>query len=318
MKSSSWSRGFQRLRHLQIENKGLKSLSLVLAILLFAVSRQPISEVHLHGASIEYRGTPPGIEISGEVVQNVSLRLRGPRDVVRNLFPNQLAVIADLTNEEPGERVIRFHLDDSSLPDNIRLLGIEPPELKVKLELTARKIAPIEPQFTGQVADGAEIYQVRLDPADVAIEGPQSVVNKTNQVVTEGISLSGRREDFSVSVEIETPHRLLRIKAPRSVVASVQIGERRTTRILSKVPVRWLDPPAGGRLLNKTIAVELFGPGSAIQSLREDDLHAEIRTSDIPAGAESAQPRVRLPDHAGKHIQIRSITPKGVKVKKNG
>ncbi len=317
MKSGSWSRTFQRLRHFHVENKGLKLLSLGLAILLFAVSRQPISEIHLHGAPIEYHGTPAGIEISGEVAQSVSLRLRGPRDVVRNLYPNQMAVIADLTNEEPGERVIRFHLDDSSLPNNTRLLAIEPPQLKIRLEPTARKFAPIEAQFMGQVADGFEVYGVKLNPSDVEIEGPQSLVNKTNLVITESISLSGRREDFGVSVEIETPHKSLRIKTPRSVAASVQIGERRTTRVISNVPVRWLDPPAGGQVLTKTIAVELFGPISAIQSLREDGLNAEIRTSDIPVGAEPARPHIRLPEDAGKHIQIKSISPKGVKLKMN-
>ncbi|MGH9848116.1 MAG: CdaR family protein, partial [Blastocatellia bacterium] len=260
MESGSWSRTLQRLRHLHVENKGLKLLSLGLAILLFAVSRQPISEIHLHGAPIEFHGTPTGLEISGEVAQSVSLRLRGPRDVVRNLFPNQMAVIADLTNEEPGDRVIRFRLDDSSLPDNINLLAIEPPQLKVRLEPTARKIAPVEAQFIGQVAEGFEIYGVQLNPANVEIEGPQSLVNNTNLVITESISLSGRHEDFSVSAEIETPHKSLRIKTPRSVATLVQIGERRITRIVSNIPVRWLDPPAGGVALTRTITVELFGP----------------------------------------------------------
>ncbi|MGH9844489.1 MAG: CdaR family protein, partial [Blastocatellia bacterium] len=162
------------------------------------------------------------------------------------------------------------------------------------------------------------IYGVQINPANVEIEGPQSLVNNTNLVITESISLSGRHEDFSVSAEIETPYKSLRIKTPRSVAASVQIGERRITRIVSNVPVRWLDPPAGGVALTRTITVELFGPGSAIRSLREEDLLAEINTSDIPAGVESAQPRVRLPSYAGKHIQIKSIFPKGVKLKKNG
>jgi YbbR domain-containing protein len=318
MKSNSWSRILQRWRHLpiEIENKWLKLLSLGLAVLLFVVARQPVTDVNLRGVRIEYHGTPEGIEISGDIEQSVTLRLRGPRDVVRNLFPNQLSVIADLSRKEPGERVIQFIVDEASLPDNTRLLGIEPPTLKVRLEPTARKTMGIQPQMIGQVADGAELYGVTLDPPAVEIEGPQSLVNKTNQVITESIGLGGRREDFSVTVEIETPHRSLRIRTPRSVVATVQIGERRATRILSNIPVRWTDRQGGEHLLSQTIAIELVGPHSAIQSIRDGDLRAEVVASEIPAGAESAQPRIRLPEYADKHIYIRSIIPKGIKVKK--
>jgi hypothetical protein len=137
-------------------------------------------------------------------------------------------------------------------------------------------------------------------------------------VSAESIRLDGRRESVAVSVEVETPHRSLRIRPPRSAVATIQIGERHVARVVPNVPVIWADPPAGGRLLTQTVAVELFGPASALQSLREESLSAEIKTSDIPAGAESAQPRIKLPHEADTLIHIKTLTPKRVRVKFNG
>jgi hypothetical protein len=103
MKSvSSWVRGlFHRLRYYRIENPGLKLFALFLASLLFVISRQPLSDVRLVGVQLEYRGLAQGLEISGDMNQSVSVRLRGPRDVVRNIMPNQIAVVADLATKSP-------------------------------------------------------------------------------------------------------------------------------------------------------------------------------------------------------------------------
>src|SRR5215510_16017523 len=92
--------------------QGLKALSLLLAVLLFIVSRQPIIDLRLVGVPIEYRGLSPGVKIVGSAEQTVSVRLSGPRDIVRSLTPNQLLVIADLSGKEPGERVVQLKMDE--------------------------------------------------------------------------------------------------------------------------------------------------------------------------------------------------------------
>ena len=184
------SRLLQRLSH--VENLGLKLLALALAGLLFAISRQPVSEVRLTGVQIEYRGRTHGVEISNDSEQTVSLRLRGPRNVVRSLLPTQLSVIADLTGKEPGDRVVQLVMDDSSLPDNTRVLQIEPSTIKIRLEPTIRKSIPIEARVSGQVDADREMYGLRYEPQTIEIEGPRSLVEKTSKVMTETVSQIGR------------------------------------------------------------------------------------------------------------------------------
>ncbi|HMY72495.1 MAG TPA: CdaR family protein, partial [Blastocatellia bacterium] len=134
------SRLWRRVRHIHIEHKGLKLLALALAILLFAVSRQPLSDVKLFNVPLEYRGLGSNLEISGDVEQTVSVRVRGPRDLVRSLTPAQLSVVADLANKEPGERVVQLHSSDVSLPDNnIEVVQIEPASIRLLLEPKLRK-----------------------------------------------------------------------------------------------------------------------------------------------------------------------------------
>lgn len=310
------SRFLYRLRHTRIENKGLKLLSLLLAVLLFAVAQQPITDLRMVGVPIEYRGLNPGVEISGDVEQTVSVRLRGPRDIVRSLIPNQLLVVADLSNKEPGERIVQLRADESYLPNSVKVLQIEPASIRIRLEHTVRKRVEVEAQFSGQVEEGREIYRVRLTPKEVEIEGPESLVNQVERVMTETVNLHGRKTDFQMSVEVEAPQNSLRVKTPDRVNLSIEIGERRLTRRLANLPVHWPDKGSTGRLLTKTVDVDLFGPKSAVEALRPDDLRVEINPADLTPGVLSIAPRIHLPASTEKSVTVKNVIPKEVKVKK--
>src|SRR5262252_1779741 len=165
-----------RLRRKSTENVWLKLLALLLAVLLFALSRQPPTDVRLAGAPLEFRGLKSGLEIGSEVEPTVSVRLRGPRDVVRNVTPNQIAVIADLTSKEPGERVVQLRTADVTRPEGVEVLRVDPASVTLQLEPTLRKAIEVRPQFRGELPRGLEMYTVEATPSSVEIEGPQSAV----------------------------------------------------------------------------------------------------------------------------------------------
>jgi len=240
----------------------------------------------------------------------VSVRLSGPRDIVRSLTPNQLLVIADLSGKEPGERVVQLKMDEGFLPDNVKVMEIEPASIRIKLEPNLTKRLSVEAQFSGKVAEGREFYGVELYPRDVEIEGPQSVVSKIERVLTEKVSLDGRDADFQTSVEVEIPQDS-RVKNQGRIELSVKIGEERLLRRFA-APVRWIDKGATGWLLTKTVRLEVVGPKSVVESLREDDLRVEVKTASLPSGVTSLTPQVQLP----ANIEIRNIIPREVKVKR--
>ena len=310
MNRLSPARLFHRLRHARVENKGLKALSLLLAILLFIVSRQPVIDLRLVGVPIEYRGLSPGIKIVGAAEQTVSVRLSGPRDIVRSLTPNQLLVIADLSGKDPGERVVQLKMDEGFLPDNVKVMQIEPASIRIKLEPNLTKRLRVDAQLSGNVVEGREIYGVELFPGEVEIEGPQSVVNKMERVLTEKVSLEGRGADFQTSVEVEIPQDS-RVKTSGPIELSVKIGEERLLRRFA-ARVQWIDKGAAGWLLTKTVRLEVFGPKSVVESLRADDLRVDVKTDGLPPGVTSLTPQVQLP----ANIEIRNIIPREVKVKR--
>jgi YbbR domain-containing protein len=300
------------LRHTRVENKGLKALSLLLAVLLSVVSRQPVIDLRMVGVPIEYRGLSPGVKIVGNAEQTVSMRLSGPRDIVRSLTPNQLLVIADLSGKEPGERVVQLKADEDFLPDNVEVAQIEPASIRIKLEPNVTKRVSVDAKLRGKLAEGREIYSVKLNPEEVEIEGPQSLVDKIERVLTETVYVDGRGADFQTSVEVEIPQDSYQVKTPGRIELSVVIGEERLQRRFSNAPVRWLDKSAAGRLLTKTVQLEVFGPKSAVEALRADDLRVEVKTTGLPQDVTSVTPQVQLP----ANIEIRNIIPREVKVKR--
>ncbi len=309
------ARLFQRLRHVHIDNLGLRVLSVMLALALFAVARQPVSDVRISSVPLEFRGLTQGVEISGSIDQTVSLRMRGPRDVMRGLNPSQLSVVANLSNKEPGERVIQLRPEDVSRPDNVQVIQIDPPSIKLLLEPTVSKNVKIEPQFFG-LGQGMEVYKVDPEPPEVEIEGPLSQVSKVNFVLTETVNLTQRKGDFRVPVDIETPHNSLRVKVPSPINLSVEIGELRTTRRFNKVPIIWVDQTPGVRLLEKTVNVELYGPHSAVESLQLNDLRVELKSGLFSPDSDLIRPEVRLPAWANGRIKVNNIIPSEVRLKR--
>ena len=305
---------WNRVRRVQVENKKLLALALLMAVALFAVSRQPISDVKLFNVPLEYHGQRADVEISGEITQTVSVRVRGPRDLVRGLTPTQLSVIADLTNKEAGDRVVQLRPDDVSLPESgIQVIQIEPASLRLVLEPKIKKRVTVEAQYTGQLAEGVEFYSAKAEPPTVELEGAQSQLGKVTRVLTESVNLSGRNASFQTMLDVETPHPSLRVLTPDPIKLSVEIGERRSFKRFANVAVQWLNPLPGGRLLTKTVAVELYGPNSAVDAIQPTALRAEI-TAD--SNATTVLPKIILPANSDPRIEVRSIIPNEVKLKK--
>ncbi len=300
----------------RVENAGLKLLAVVLASLLFAISRQPVSDAHLVGVQLEYRGLAQGLQISGgEANQTVSVRLRGPRDVVRNIMPNQIAIVADMSNKEPGERVIQLKTTDVAAPEGIEVLEVDPGTIRLRIEPTTRKRVKVDPDVIGDVGQGYELYHVTIEPPTVEIQGPESQVAEVESVSTESVQLVDRTAPFRASVDVDHPNHSIRVVTSGPIALSFEIGEKRTTRKVD-VPVRWVDQSAGGRLLTPTITVELFGPRSLVESLVPEQIHVELQLASTSPQEHSAVPRVVLPAETKGRIEVKSLTPGEVRFKR--
>ena len=307
---------FQRIRRIKIENVGLKAMSLVIAALLFIVSRQPAIDIRFSGVPLEFRGLDPDMQLSSVSEQAVSVRLQGPRDQLRSLNPGQISVIANLSNKQSGDRIVQLRPEDVTVPDNLVVLQIDPPSIRLKLELKETKTVQIEPHLVGKVSPDYEVYGVIANPPTIEIEGPKSKIEQIGEVSTESIDLSGKTGRFQANVDVETPHDSLIVRGKNRVTVTIEIGEQRTNRLFSNLPLNWLNPVAGYKLQTKTMSVNLYGPVSALESITRDNLRLEFRTENLISEVESITPRVILPPGIDKQVQINNLIPKEARLKR--
>jgi YbbR domain-containing protein len=299
--------------HLQLENKWLKLLSIVLAVLLFIFSRQPSADVRLNGVPVEFHGVPPGMEIVTDDSPMVTVRLHGPRNVVTGLTSNQIWVTANLTNKEPGARIAHLQPNNVRRPDHVEVLQISPPSLRLHLERTASRSVRVDAKMDNRLIPGLEIYDIQIIPPVIDIEGPESEVNKVERLNTETVNLAGRTGPFETFVDVETSERI-RVKTQDSIKLYIEIGEIREHRLITGINVtndsaRGTMTVSGRPIALGQTSIEIFGPRSLVRSLTAADVRATVNLSGSPKSGQQSLPAIALPDQYRSQIRIQKVMP---------
>lgn len=233
-------------------------------------------------------------EITNSPIQAVSIVISGDKRKINQITEAGLVVSLDLSDVQPGDRVIQLSPENVSidLPLGVRLQEIQPSRIAVRLEAVEEKEVAVKVETQGDVPDGFEVYSETATPGKVRVRGPSSYIRSLTSVSTDKIDIGGKATDF---IARQTPISLSNPKATtlESVVdVMFKIGEQRVERSF-QVPIS----DGGG----KRLPVVLYGPTSMISAIKPGELTTEKRRD--PSGAEYLYP-VLPKDLEGK-IEIR-------------
>jgi YbbR domain-containing protein len=81
-------------------------------------------------------------------------------------------------------------------------ISMEPMEISMRLDHKISKYIPVTANLSGTVESGYELVSYTLNPTQVVVEGPLSVLGDISELNTDFIDLEGRSEDFSATVNI--------------------------------------------------------------------------------------------------------------------
>lgn len=213
------------MRRLFFDNAGWKLLALALAAFLwFSLSGQRRQRVSERGYVIPLTvvNLPSDMVLASPVPDTVDVRLRGPFDAIRLADPSKSEAVMDLSDARPGERLYKLGPDDINAPEELEVVSITPPAVRVRIEKLARKQVPIVPRFVGAEPPPAV---VRIDPPTATIAGPESELGRLGSIATDPIALGARS-----TAEVTVPATLavepnVRILEPKGIV-SVRVRER--------------------------------------------------------------------------------------------
>jgi len=237
----------------------LLALVLGISVWVSAVSGADPNEVRVFPRPIplEVIGQDPSLVLTSEIPSNVEVSLRAPRSIWDSLTAQEDAVraILDLTKLSAGEHTQEVQIMVAMRP--YQIVMTDPATVTIHLESLATQTVPLSLSLSGQPAAGYQVGEATMDLSEVAVSGPESLVQQVARARVP-VNLDGVRESIDESVPIQmldgqnTALRGLTIN-PESVKVNVPISQQGGFRDVAVKVVVQGQVAAGYRLENITV-----------------------------------------------------------------
>ncbi len=182
----------------------LLALVLGLSVWVSAVTSADPDEVRIYPGTIplEIIGNDPSLIITSDIPSEVEVTLRAPRSVWEQLtaLDNSVQATLDLSGLDAGEHQVDIQIRVLLRPYQIVLAA--PETVTVVLEPSATRTLPLELTLSGIPAIGYQAGEATIDPTEVVISGPESIVNQAISARV-FVNLDGARENIEQSNVIQ-------------------------------------------------------------------------------------------------------------------
>ena len=209
-------------------NAGWKLFSLLVSLLLwFAFARDPDVGAFV-AVPVEYRGMPDDLEISSDLVESVSVDLRGPSEKIANFSAAKSAVVLDFSGiHKPGEQTFQIDERNISVPSGMRLERAIPAQIRLQFEQRTQLAVPVQVRFSGAAPKGYQLEHYNVAPEELTVVGPESRVKKIEYAVTDPVDLSSvvSESEFHVNAFVGDPH--VRFEKPEKISVKVYMENKK-------------------------------------------------------------------------------------------
>jgi YbbR domain-containing protein len=280
-----------------LDNLPLKAISLALAVMLwYVIAGEKTSEMGVT-VPVELQNVPPELELTGDPVNAVQVRLRASPGVIQRLGPGDVSARIDLHGLDEGERIVHLTAGSVRVPFGVKVVKITPAIITLHFERTLTKTVPVRPRLMGRPAEGHEVAEVASEPSEVRLAGPKSRVQEVESAFTEPVSVDGARTTIVDEVNIGLEDPLLRIEGTPRVRVSARVRETQVTRTLEAVPIAVRN---GEGLLRPAAArVVVAGPASSVARLTAQDVRPYVDAAAARPGSAVTVTVELAPGHAG-------------------
>ncbi len=297
------------------KNWPIKILSLVAAVLLFLLNA-------VVGLEERYVNVPIELELPTNLVPNSSysnnarVGIRGEPDDIWTISENDIEVFVDLrgvTAEGVYRRPVEYRPTEAIRDVDPLEINIEPEEVTISLEEKLGRNIPVVPQITGAPPEGYVLDDWVITPNSVLLEGPRSLVEPIEELRTEEIDVSNRRDDFSLRLTLVTPDPLIHVPGGGIVDFSARIEERIVTRTIEDVPVVVAGLRDDLRLATPlpTGFVQVQGRELAVDEILSDEVLLIVDATDVEqAGTATIPVRASL----SQEIKVVNYDPRQVEL----
>ena len=246
-----------------VENWPAKVLSLALAIILFIFYRMSILETRLFFNPLIIENLNSMMP-SSPYPRMIRVSLKGEADNLHSILEDDIETFVDMEEfSAPGayKVPIRWRKKGTALGVEPLQISVEPMEINLSLDYKISKFVPLSASFSGQVDAGYNMTSYTLDPNQVIVEGPASLMGGISMLQTELIELAGHRSNFSVTASILNRDPLIVIRGDGMTEFSAAISQIIPIRNIPNAPIAVTGVMEGfsGELDIKTVNLHMEG-----------------------------------------------------------
>jgi uncharacterized protein (TIGR00159 family) len=213
-------------RAMRLATAGALSVLLVSGLWFsFTTGKDTLIELQV---PIRYNNRAPGTEIVDASVNSVNLQLSGSGTLIQSLRPGQVQVQLDLQSAAVGTNEFTITGSNISLPPGIVLKTVQPRQVTVTLDRLVRKQLPVQVDWTGKLPADRILESVRVMPETVELEGGNRIIENTETVYTQKVSLNGLEKSGTLSVGLALQPASLKVApgSPEKVTVEYIIHKR--------------------------------------------------------------------------------------------
>lgn len=276
-----------RLRGRSFAHTGLRLVSVALAVLLWMmVSSQRASVERGLRIPLELQNLPDNLEMVELPQESVDVRIRGTADTLSRISPGDLVASVDLSSAQPGRRLFHLSAERVKAPFAVTVMQVTPPSVAIRFEPSATRIVPVIASIEGEPAPGYIVGKIAAEPPTVEVVGPESVLRRVAEAITEPVWVGSARSDLRSTVVVGVADEGVRIKNAQTAVVSVAIVPAPVAKQLSNVPVRARNLGNGlsAKISPATVKVRVRGTQESVAKIRDASVVAYVDLEGIAEG----------------------------------
>lgn len=265
---------------------------------------------------LELRNLPAHLVVANQYKKEIEVVISGPRRLVQEMRQQNISRPVDLSKAEPGALVVKNDAESISLPRGIAVQRVQPANVTLLIDRLASKDFPIAPVTKGKPAAGFVLESLTLNPPQITITGPQTILDKEQALKTSVINLEGADSSNTFQVHLNLNEALIKLIGETVVEANVTLKEIMVRKTVRGIPINNKENNLAVKYSPATVAVEADIPERVVQMTPE--LAMLFRAAAGSSGEKNSnevQVQVRgvnLPGHAP--IVIYSVIPEKVHV----
>lgn len=180
-------------------NIAAKIVALVLATILwlYVMNEQNPPMETSYTPALEIRNSTSSMVIM-DAPDTVRVKVRGPRSMIAGIMTKDIKPYIDVKGLQEGKHSLQVHV---VLPPSIELVEISPERASVKIDAAVQRKLAVAVRMTGTPAVGTVVGKTVVEPGQVTVQGPKSLIDAIDKVVV-ALDLTGKTKDISEEVPV--------------------------------------------------------------------------------------------------------------------